>query len=272
MIFDLNTHERIGTIRSQKPDILSLIFVTPDRLLVGQVDGFIDIVKFVGNQAHVTHSLQISEAGDINQLCLTSKDKEVMIGCAKGLLLCVISKNEQLEILRPEVEFSNRYIVELVHCGNNSFIVACSRPFYLKSNKIPPGETNFPIITYTYFMPEERDPEKKITFLGQYKSTDEQATFPVSKVAVASARGKTPVTPQQQQWIDAEAQYKNRFYLTIVDKHLKMIDTKLMQMVDLLTEPNYDEESLAGMGLCRRASDKVYHMLILCKSESGNYI
>jgi hypothetical protein len=49
MIFDLNTHERIGTIRSQKPDILSLIFVTPDRLLVGQVDGFIDIVKFVGN-------------------------------------------------------------------------------------------------------------------------------------------------------------------------------------------------------------------------------
>jgi hypothetical protein len=41
-----------------------------------------------------------------------------MIGCAKGLLLCQISKNEQLEIVRPEVEYSNRYIVELVHCGN----------------------------------------------------------------------------------------------------------------------------------------------------------
>jgi hypothetical protein len=43
-------------------------------------------------------------------------------------------------------------------------------------------------------------------------------------------------------------------------------------MVDLLTEPNYDEESLAGMGVARRSTDKVYHMLILCKSEDGNYI
>lgn len=94
MIYDLNSHERVGTIKSQKPDVLSLIYVTPERLLIGQVDGFIDIVKFVGNQAHVTHSLQISEAGDINQLALTSREKEVMIGCAKGLLLCQISKQE----------------------------------------------------------------------------------------------------------------------------------------------------------------------------------
>lgn len=43
-------------------------------------------------------------------------------------------------------------------------------------------------------------------------------------------------------------------------------------MVDLLTEPNFDEESLAGMGVVRRSTDKIYHMLILCKSEEGNYI
>ena len=43
-------------------------------------------------------------------------------------------------------------------------------------------------------------------------------------------------------------------------------------MIDLLTEPNYDEESLNGMGLVRRMPDKLYHMLILCKSEEGNYI
>ena len=100
-------------------------------------------------------------------------EKEVMIGCAKGLLLCRVNKNEQLEIIRPEVEFSNRYIVELEHCGNNSFIVACSRPYYLKSNKIPPGEKNYPIVTYTYFTPMEADPERKIIFLGQFRSTDE---------------------------------------------------------------------------------------------------
>lgn len=114
----------------------------------------------------MTHSLQINEAGDINQLALTSRDREVMIGCAKGLLLCQISKQEQLEIIRPEVEYSNRYIVELLHCGDDHFIVVCSRPYYLKSSKIPPGETNFPIVTYTYFSPEQTDPEKKVMFLG----------------------------------------------------------------------------------------------------------
>jgi len=51
-----------------------------------------------------------------------------------------------------------------------------------------------------------------------------------------------------------------------------MIDIKSFQMIDLLTEPNYDVESLYGMGLVRRMSDKVYHMLILCQSEEGNYI
>jgi hypothetical protein len=66
--------------------------------------------------------------------------------------------------------------------------------------------------------------------------------------------------------------YKNRFFLTMVDKHLKMIDTQLVQMVDLLTEPNYDEESLLGMSLVRRNSDKIYHLLILCRSTEGNYI
>lgn len=151
MIYDLDTHERVGTIKSQKPDVLSLLFVTPERLIVGQVDGYIDLVKFVGNQAHITHSLQISEAGDINQLVATSIDRQLMIGCAKGLLLCQISQSEQLEIIRPEVEFSNRYIVELLHCGQSHFIVVCSRPYYLRSNQIPVGETNFPIVTYIYF-------------------------------------------------------------------------------------------------------------------------
>ena len=43
-------------------------------------------------------------------------------------------------------------------------------------------------------------------------------------------------------------------------------------MADLLTEPNFEEESLLGMGLVRRNSDKIYHLLILCRSGEGNYI
>ena len=49
MIFDLNSHERVGTIKAQQADVLSLLYLTPDRLVMGQVDGYIDIVKFVGN-------------------------------------------------------------------------------------------------------------------------------------------------------------------------------------------------------------------------------
>lgn len=60
--------------------------------------------------------------------------------------------------------------------------------------------------------------------------------------------------------------------MTIVEKYLKMIDTQLLQMIDLLTEPNYDDESLHGMNLVRRNSDKIYHLLILCRSTEGNYI
>ena len=74
-------------------------------------------------------------------------------------------------------------------------------------------------------------------------------------------------------WFGHEANYNFRFFLTIVDHHLKMIDTQQLTMIDLLTEPNYDDESLLGMGLVRRASDKMYHMLILCKQGGeGNYI
>ena len=130
----------------------------------------------------MTHSLQINEAGDINQLCVTGKERELMIGCAKGLILCQVTKQEQLEIIRPEVEYSNRYIVELEYCGNDQFIVVCSRPFYLKASKIPEGEKNYPIVTYTLFNSEEPEAEKKMILLGQFSSTDEQATFPVSKV------------------------------------------------------------------------------------------
>lgn len=193
-----------------------------------------------------------------------------MIGCAKGLLTCEITKNEQLQIVRPEVEYSNRYIVDVENCGDNKFIVVCTRPYFLKASKIPPGETNFPIVTYTLFHPLEQDPDQKILLLGQFRSTEEQATFPVCKVNVLSKKLK--MTSQQQSYVDSEAQYAGRFYLTMVDKHLKMIDIQRFQMVDLLTEPNYDDESLHGIGLVRRSIDKVFHMLILCKNEEGNYI
>lgn len=41
----------------------------PDVLIVGQVLGYVDVLSFADNKAIVTHSLQIKEAGDINQIC-----------------------------------------------------------------------------------------------------------------------------------------------------------------------------------------------------------
>lgn len=45
-----------------------MIYARKDVLVVGQVLGYIDVITFSSNKATVTHSLQIKEAGDINQM------------------------------------------------------------------------------------------------------------------------------------------------------------------------------------------------------------
>lgn len=104
-------------------------------------------------------------------------------------------------------------------------------------------------MTYIYFKPEEKNADKKIQLLGQYRSTDDQATFPIQRINVNENRGKAA---NHGDWFGNEANYNFRFFLTIIDHHLKMIDTQALCMIDLLTEPNYDDECLQGMGLVRR--------------------
>ena len=63
---------------------------------------------------------------------------------------------------------------------------------------------------------------------------------------------------------DSELPYKGRFYLTMVDTYLKVIDIQQHCLFDLLNEPNFDQDSVSGMGLVRSLHDKSYRLLILC--------
>ena len=71
---------------------------------------------------------------------------------------------------------------------------------------------------------------------------------------------------------DSEVPYKGRFYLTMVDTYLKVIDIQQHCLFDLLSEPNFDQDSVNGMGLVRSLHDKSYRLLILCQNENGNYV
>ena len=101
-VYDMVTHKKVSETKCQQSDITSMLYVTNDRLIIGQAGGYIDVIKFTGNNAQLTHSLCINEAGDINELSHASQPLELMIGCQKGLLLCRISKDEQLDIINVE--------------------------------------------------------------------------------------------------------------------------------------------------------------------------
>ena len=154
-------------------------------------------------------------------------------------------------------------------CGGDKYIVVTSRPKYKKEKHIPAGEENFAIVTFTLFSCECDDPDEKQILLGQYRTTFEQACFPVTKVQVIvpkTASGQEVNNP------NSEVPYKGRFYFTMVDTHLKVIDIQSHCLFDLLSEPNFDQDSVSGMGLVRSLADKSYRLFILCQNEDGNYV
>ena len=58
----------------------------------------------------------------------------------------------------------------------------------------------------------------------------------------------------------------------MVETHLKVIDTVNQKIYDLLSEPNFDQDSVSGMALIRSLTDKQHRLLILCQGEDGNFI
>ena len=72
VIYDYLSFEKVCSFSVQQNEVTSMLFVTHDKLLVGQVQGFIDVVVFEDETATIAHSLQIKEAGDINSLTLSA--------------------------------------------------------------------------------------------------------------------------------------------------------------------------------------------------------
>ena len=75
-----------------------------------------------------------------------------------------------------------------------------------------------------------------------------------------------------EQQIDSEIPFRGRFYLTMIETHLKVIDTVHHKIFDLLSEPNFDQDSVSGMALIRSLTDKQHRLFILCQGENGNFI
>ena len=91
-IYDVNDYEKLGQVSVQRPDITALLYVRDDVLIVGQVQGHIDVITFTDAQATVTHSLCIKQAGDINSMCQGPGLGQFMIACQKGLLFGLITE------------------------------------------------------------------------------------------------------------------------------------------------------------------------------------
>jgi len=80
-----------------------------------------------------------------------------MIACGKGLLMCAITDMNTFEIVRAEEEYRELYVVNLCWCGGDRYVVATSRPRYPSKKKIPAGEENYVIISYSLYTTNEAD-------------------------------------------------------------------------------------------------------------------
>ena len=50
----------------------------------------------------------------------------------------------------------------------------------------------------------------------------------------------------------------------MLENHLKVIDVENYRLFDLLTEPNFDQETVSGMGLNRSVNDQKSRLYLLC--------
>ena len=64
-----------------------------------------------------------------------------------------------------------------------------------------------------------------------------------------------------------EGRFRGRFFVVMIDQHLKMVDTETYRLYDLLSEPNFDQESVCGMGFGRSISTRKNRLLLLCQGK-----
>ena len=97
----------------QRDDVTSMTYVRDEFIIAGQVFGFFDVVNVTEQPIVSSHALQIEQAGDVNYMTQGPKIGDVMIACQSGLLLCNVSEDGQLNILRQIDEYSGLYCINI---------------------------------------------------------------------------------------------------------------------------------------------------------------
>ena len=69
-----------------------------------------------------------------------------------------------------------------------------------------------------------------------------------------------------------EDHYNGRFFFTVVENHLKVIDTQELRLFDLLSEQSFDQEAMNAIAMTRSLKDRTSKLLLLCKSGNQSYI
>ena len=82
----------------------------------------------------------------------------------------------------------------------------------------------------------------------------------------------TPKSGYLIQKYQNEDHYNGRFFFTVVDNHLKVIDTQEFRLFDLLTEQKFDQEAMNAVGMTRSMKDRTSRFLLLCNSGDQSYV
>jgi len=189
-----------------------------------------------------------------------------MIASQKGLILCRITPENTFTIVSAVEEFVGLYGVNISWGGGHRYAVITSRPRFANKKDVPPGEENYAVISYTVYNGDQTDPDQRQVILGQYKTSFTQATFAISKVQVM-----IPRIHHGENFPD-ETIFRGRFFLSIIENHLKIIDTESMRLYDLLSEPNFDQEAVSGMSVIRSMKDRTTKLMMLCHRDGHSYI
>lgn len=131
-------------------------------------------------------------------------------------------------------EYVGLYCVNIDWAGDMRYVVVTSRPRFANKREIPLGEENYAVISYSLFDGSETDPNRRQNIIGQYRTNFKQATFALNKIQVIVPR------PGYSEGFIDETPFKGRFFLTVIERHLKVIDIEEFRLFDVLTENDFD--------------------------------
>lgn len=126
LVYELSNFNSLGQVIVESEDISSLIYSRERFILVGQAEGYVDVVDIHNNQNAIVGKLHINEAGDINFMTSGIKAGEVLLACQQGLLQCHVSDAGEFQIERYVSEYNDLYCANITWAFDSKFVVVTS--------------------------------------------------------------------------------------------------------------------------------------------------